>query len=121
MLGENFLLKKQPKTDTIFSSSFAVEVVELLLRSADKPSVYVRCLAASALWALLTNNQKVREKSFYFDLLYRKRSIHFSFFPLGNYFLKGTVMVLLNSKCSRFSQLGQEYSWKTSFGRKKVV
>ena len=69
-LGENFLLKKNnPKLILFFFPSFAVEVVELLLRSVDKPSVYIRSLAASALWALLTNNQKVRKKSFYFDLL----------------------------------------------------
>ena len=39
---------------------FTGEVVELLLKNVDKPSVYLRALAASALWALLTNNQKVR-------------------------------------------------------------
>lgn len=33
--------------------------MELLLKNVDKPSVYLRALAASSLWALLTNNQKV--------------------------------------------------------------
>jgi hypothetical protein len=46
-------------SENIENDFFTGEVVELLLKSVEKPSVYQRALAASALWALLTNNQKV--------------------------------------------------------------
>ena len=38
---------------------FPGEVVDIVLKNVEKPSIYQRALAASALWALLTQNQKV--------------------------------------------------------------
>jgi hypothetical protein len=60
----NYYLSTEPERTMVISENiendfFTGEVVELLLKSVEKPSVYQRALAASALWALLTNNQKV--------------------------------------------------------------
>ena len=60
----NYNLSTEPERTMVISENiendfFTGEVVELLLKSVEKPSVYQRALAASALWALLTNNQKV--------------------------------------------------------------